>query len=216
MSRSLGDLLFTTWPPMRSSPEVMSSRPAIMFSVVDFPQPDGPTRMTNSPSAISRLKSLTASDPSGKRLVMCSSTISAMYLSLTPLALDGAGRQPGDDPALEEQHEDDDRDRDDHRGGGDRAGRDRENRPAAEVLHGGRRGARGDRRGERDRQDEVVPAGQEDQDGGGHHAGRGKRGDDPHERLERGSAVHLGGLLQFPRDLAEERRQDVYPQRQPE
>ena len=68
MSRSLGDLLFTTWPPMSSSPEVMSSRPAIMLSVVDFPQPDGPTRMTNSPSAMSRLKSLTASDPSGKAL----------------------------------------------------------------------------------------------------------------------------------------------------
>ena len=35
----------------------MSSSPATMFSVVDFPQPDGPTRMMNSPSAISRLKS---------------------------------------------------------------------------------------------------------------------------------------------------------------
>src|SRR6266436_10263777 len=110
MSRSFGALLLTTWPPICSSPSVMSSRPAIMFSVVDFPQPDGPTRMTNSPSVISRLKSLTASDPSGKRLVMCSIVISATCLSLTPLALDRAGRQPGDDPALEEQHEDDDRD----------------------------------------------------------------------------------------------------------
>ena len=81
MSRSFGDLLFTTWPPISSSPEVMSSRPAIMLRVVDFPHPDGPTRMTNSPSRMSRLKSLTASDPSGKRLVMCSSTISATCLS---------------------------------------------------------------------------------------------------------------------------------------
>src|SRR6201989_1193923 len=137
MSRSLGVLLFTTCPPMRASPEVMSSRPAIMFSVVDLPQPDGPTRMTNSPSAISRLKSLTASDPSGKRLVMCSSTISAMCLSLTPLALDRAGRQPGDDPALEEQHEDDDWDGDDHRGGRDRTRRNGEYRSAAEGPHGG-------------------------------------------------------------------------------
>ena len=55
MSRSLGAALFTTLPPIRSSPSVMSSRPAIMFSVVDLPQPDGPTRMTNSPSAMSRL-----------------------------------------------------------------------------------------------------------------------------------------------------------------
>src|SRR5580700_4235254 len=173
MSRSLGVLLFTTWPPMSSSPEVMSSRPAIMFSVVDFPQPDGPTRMTNSPSAISRLKSLTASDPSGNRLVMCSSTIGATCLSLTPLALDRAGRQPGDDPALEEQHEDDDRDGDDHGGGRDRTGRYGEYRAATEVLHGGRRRPGRERRGERDRENEVVPAGQEHQDPRRDHSRRG-------------------------------------------
>src|SRR6185312_10212425 len=110
MSRSLGDLVFTTCPPISSSPEVMSSRPAIMFSVVDLPQPDGPTRMTNSPSAILRLKSLTANDP-----------------------------------ALEEQHEDYDRDGDDHRGGRDRTRRNGEYRSAAEVLHGGRRRPGADR-----------------------------------------------------------------------
>jgi len=65
MSRSFGALSFTTLPPIFSSPEVMSSRPAIMLRVVDLPQPDGPTRMTNSPSWMSRLKSSTASDPSG-------------------------------------------------------------------------------------------------------------------------------------------------------
>ena len=42
MSRSFGALSLTTWPPIRSSPSVMSSSPAIMLSVVDFPQPDGP------------------------------------------------------------------------------------------------------------------------------------------------------------------------------
>src|SRR5690349_1704570 len=216
MSRSLGDLLFTTWPPIRSSPELMSSKPAIMFSVVDFPQPDGPTRMTNSPSAIFRLKSLTASDPSGKRLVMCSSTISATCLSLTPLALDRAGRQPGDDPALEEQHEDDDRDGDDHRGGRDGTGRNGEDRAPAEVLHGRRRRPRADRRGERDREQEVIPAGQEHQDRRRDHARRGERGDDPDEGLERGGAVDLGGLLELPGDLTEERRQRVDAERQAE
>ena len=65
MSRSLGALSFTTWPSMISFPAVMSSRPATMFSIVDFPHPDGPTRMMNSPSAISRLKSSTARAPSG-------------------------------------------------------------------------------------------------------------------------------------------------------
>ena len=46
----------------------MSSSPAIMLRVVDFPHPDGPTRMMNSPSRMSRLMSFTAIAPSGKRL----------------------------------------------------------------------------------------------------------------------------------------------------
>ena len=60
MSRSRGAFLLTTSPPIRSSPLEMSSSPAIMFSAVDFPQPDGPTRIMNSPSVISRLRFLTA------------------------------------------------------------------------------------------------------------------------------------------------------------
>jgi len=43
----------------------MSSRPAIILSAVDFPQPEGPTKIMNSPSAISSVKSRTASVPSG-------------------------------------------------------------------------------------------------------------------------------------------------------
>ena len=52
MSRSFGGTLFTTRSPMRISPAVMFSRPAIMRSSVDLPQPEGPTSTTNSPSAI--------------------------------------------------------------------------------------------------------------------------------------------------------------------
>jgi len=40
---------------MSMSPEVMSSRPAIISRLVDLPQPDGATRMTNSPAAMSTL-----------------------------------------------------------------------------------------------------------------------------------------------------------------
>ncbi len=79
MSRSLGACSFIRLPPMRSSPLVMSSSPAIMLSVVDLPQPDGPTRMMNSPSAISMSTSETASAPSGYRLVTLSRTISAIF-----------------------------------------------------------------------------------------------------------------------------------------
>ena len=47
----------------RASPAVTSSSPAIIRSTVDFPHPEGPTRMTSSPSAISRLTSSTAGGP---------------------------------------------------------------------------------------------------------------------------------------------------------
>src|SRR5918999_4337514 len=56
----------------------MSSSPAIIRRAVDFPGPDGPTRIMNSPSLISRLMSLTASKPSGNRLETFSSCISAI------------------------------------------------------------------------------------------------------------------------------------------
>src|SRR5205823_238211 len=62
--RSIGARSFTTLPSMLISPEVMSSRPATMRSVVVLPQPDGPTSTTNSWSRISRFTSLTAWVPS--------------------------------------------------------------------------------------------------------------------------------------------------------
>src|SRR5258708_537908 len=52
MSRSLGATLFTTRLPMRTSPPEISSSPAIIRSRVLLPQPEGPTRTQNSPSAI--------------------------------------------------------------------------------------------------------------------------------------------------------------------
>src|SRR3954464_5537717 len=52
MSRSLGWTLLTTRSPIEIVPEVMFSRPASMRSRVDLPQPEGPTRTTNSPSSI--------------------------------------------------------------------------------------------------------------------------------------------------------------------
>src|SRR5262245_35335050 len=51
-SRSFGGTLLTTWSPMRISPAVMFSSPAIIRSNVDLPQPEGPTSTTNSPLRI--------------------------------------------------------------------------------------------------------------------------------------------------------------------
>src|SRR5918993_2250553 len=53
MSRSFGGTWLTTRLLIRISPPVMFSSPAIMRKSVDFPQPEGPTRMTNSPSSMS-------------------------------------------------------------------------------------------------------------------------------------------------------------------
>ncbi len=50
MPRSLGGTSLTTLPSISMVPEVMSSSPAIMRKSVDFPQPEGPTKTTNSPS----------------------------------------------------------------------------------------------------------------------------------------------------------------------
>src|SRR5256885_11918128 len=78
MSRSFGVRSLTTSSPISNSPSVISSSPAIIRSAVDFPQPDGPTRIMNSPSAISRFTCLTASVPSRYRFVTSLRTISAM------------------------------------------------------------------------------------------------------------------------------------------
>ena len=63
MSRSLGGTSLTSLPSMYSSPLVISSRPATMRRVVDLPQPDGPTRTTNSLSWMVMLALSTAFTP---------------------------------------------------------------------------------------------------------------------------------------------------------
>src|SRR5215211_7469264 len=58
----------------------MSSRPAIIRRAVDFPQPDGPTKTTNSPSGISKFILSTATTSSPKTLVTSSRVTSAIPL----------------------------------------------------------------------------------------------------------------------------------------
>src|ERR1043166_1360628 len=60
MPRSRGVRSLTTRPPMRMSPEVGSSRPAIIRSRVVFPEPEGPRRTRNSPSRLCKSTLLTA------------------------------------------------------------------------------------------------------------------------------------------------------------
>src|SRR6266852_5671767 len=58
--RSRGLRSLTTLPPMRISPEVGSSSPAIIRSRVVLPDPEGPRRTRNSPSLVSRSTLTTA------------------------------------------------------------------------------------------------------------------------------------------------------------
>src|SRR3954465_15455219 len=99
---------------MSMSPLVMSSSPTIIRSKVDFPHPDGPTRIMNSPSATSRLTSFTAGKPSPYLLTMFFIVIAAIVsspVSVLPRsrsALDGTVGETGDDAPLEEEDEHDD------------------------------------------------------------------------------------------------------------
>ena len=65
ISRSFGATSLTTFSPIKISPSVMSSSPATIRSKVVLPQPDGPTRTTNSPSLISIFTSSRARVPLG-------------------------------------------------------------------------------------------------------------------------------------------------------
>src|SRR6266571_3869810 len=141
MSRSFGVRSLTTRSPMRISPSVISSSPATIRSAVVLPQPEGPTRTTNSPSAISRLRSSTASAPPPYSFETWANLIEAISgpsrdavrVSLGgPLTLDRARGQPEGDPPLDQDEEDD------HRQGGQ--GRARHQRPPVspvQVREGG-------------------------------------------------------------------------------
>src|SRR6267143_3547261 len=60
MRRSRGLRSLTTCPPIRISPDVGVSRPAIIRKRVVFPEPEGPRKTRNSPSRVSRFTLLTA------------------------------------------------------------------------------------------------------------------------------------------------------------
>ena len=80
MSLSLASTSFTTLPSIFKSPLLISSSPAIILSVVDLPQPDGPTNIMKSLSSISKLKSFTASKPFGYILHIFSNDKLAIFL----------------------------------------------------------------------------------------------------------------------------------------
>ena len=60
MCRRLVGTSLTIWSSNQISPSLGSTKPATIRSVVVLPQPDGPSSVTNSPSAMSALMRSTA------------------------------------------------------------------------------------------------------------------------------------------------------------
>ncbi len=79
MPRFDGGTSLTSSPSMWSSPPVISSSPAIMRSSVDLPQPDGPTKTTNSPVLMSRSMPWSTSTGAVGLATSCVSCRSAMF-----------------------------------------------------------------------------------------------------------------------------------------
>src|ERR1700677_1640929 len=112
MSRSFGATELTILPSMRISPSLALSSPAIIANKVDLPQPDGPTRATNSPVCASRSIPLrTSTEP--KRLV----SRETVSVAMIALSLDGALRQPANEILAAEQIDQERRYRADHHRG---------------------------------------------------------------------------------------------------
>ena len=57
--------MLITLPSISMSPSVIVSSPATILSIVDLPQPDGPTKTINSPFSMAILTPQTASAPFG-------------------------------------------------------------------------------------------------------------------------------------------------------
>src|SRR6478672_2906420 len=98
MSRSFDSMSLTTWPSIAIVPAEISSSPASMRSSVDLPQPEGPTRTVNSPSAMSKpMPWMIRVEP--KLFSTLRKDTEAIALAL---ALHRAGGQPAHHVALED------------------------------------------------------------------------------------------------------------------
>src|SRR6476660_9069505 len=79
MSRSRDGTWLTTRSPIRTTPPEISSNPATIRRAVVLPEPDGPTRTMNSPSAMSRSSASTAASSfPGYTRVACRKCTSAI------------------------------------------------------------------------------------------------------------------------------------------
>src|SRR5262245_10402886 len=100
MPRLDGSTSFMRSPPISRSPEVIGSSPAIMRSSVDFPQPDGPTKTTNSLRLMSRSTPLiTSREPNDLRTPLS-------FTLLMPSVLFHSAQHAFDEAALQQEEDD--------------------------------------------------------------------------------------------------------------
>src|SRR6266581_9261162 len=189
MSRSIGARSLTTVSSIRTRPEVMLSRPATMRRVVVLPQPEGPTKTTNSLSWISRLTSMTAWT-SSYFLLRPRMTTLAICLSLYRPG--DAGDVMFDKERVDEGHRDRPQQRASHQ------------LAPVEHIAPHQLGGDADRhgflvgRGEEDEGvDEFVPRQREGEDPGRKDARYGDRKDDVDHRLPARRAVDPGAFFQL-------------------
>src|SRR3954447_3081503 len=116
MSRCDARLKVTSSSPRKIRPEVGSSRPAIMRSVVVLPQPEGPSRQKNSPSFTLKVESFTATK-SANALCRFSTRISAIWTARSARKLrDDCEQGDADERRHERPGVEDERERLQHHG----------------------------------------------------------------------------------------------------
>src|SRR5579863_10610625 len=196
MSRSFGATELTSLPSIRISPSLTLSRPAIMARSVDLPQPEGPTRATNSPvSASSSMPLRTATAP--KRL--CSREM--LSVAMIALSFDGALSEPANEILAAEQVNQERRNGADQNGGaGDVVG------ARVHRLAAGERDQRGGDRllrsaGEDDPEQKFVPDAGELPDHGDDQNRRRQRKDDLEKDAPESGAVDARRLDQVIGDV---------------
>src|SRR5215204_5115755 len=201
MSRSFGGTSFTTRSPIAIAPSLIRSRPATIRSAVDFPHPDGPTRIRNSPSATWRVRSSTATTGPGYTFVTWSNATRAIALALQTLGGDAAHEVP-----LGEQEQDDHRQ---HRH--DVGGRDEVPLRVVGSLEGREPELQRERvlvgEDRHERPQEVVPGPQELNHGQRRERRQRQRDDDAQQDRQARGAVDARGLLELDRQRSEELRE---------
>src|SRR5487761_2344443 len=211
MSRSFGNTLLTTVPPMEMVPDETSSRPANMRSAVVLPQPDGPTKTMNSPSATVSDRFSTAGRLSPKTLVTASKVISAISrCSLIETCGAGSSVDPHgealDEVALETEIDEHGRQCTDQRAGHECGDRRRAPRGEHREPHRDRT-----LRGVLDEQqahEQVVPDLDELQDRHGRDGGHGDGDDEAPEYADVAEPIDDAGLDEFVRDAAKVRGEE--------